>query len=181
MAAFLYTPTKLEQRIAPFIVDGTTINQLAWCDLVTLPETHDGFLHVTMRLQLIPYAYVPCPATEDPGTWDTFGVAPKSLQGIGPYQTRQHFLTTDNDTLVEVTEDPFDPNFGALRAQLRYHGQAYMDYLLSADYPGKVMPQSTFMSYVRDSCPSVMGRVLRYHIKMADLMGYFSYDIPPAA
>lgn len=176
MSAFHYTPAKLEQRIAPFTVGGTTINQLAWCDLVLLPETQDGFLHVSMHLQLIPYAYLPCPDGTEPATWDTWGAVPKSLNGVGPYRTREWMLTTDNDTYVEVPTDSADPNFGVIRAQLRYHGQAYIDYLLSAEYPGRVMPQSTFMSYVRDNCPSVMGNVLRYHIRMADLMGYFAYD-----
>lgn len=178
MALKSYVPKKLEARVSPFVVGGTIVNQLAWCDLVTMPETHDGFLHVTMRVWTIPYAYLPCPEGQAPATWDSWGAC---LDGIGPYNRREHTLRTDNDTYVEVTTDPFDPNFGAIRAQLRYHGQPYIDYLCSAEYPGTVLPQSTFMSYVRDECPSVMGTVLRGHIRMADAMGHFAAPAPTPA
>lgn len=177
MSLKLYTPTKLEQRVSTFTANGSIVNQLAWVETVTLPEMHDGFLHVSMRIKLIPYAYVPCPQIEDPLTWNTWGITPESLDGVGPYTARYYTLTTDNDTYVEVPTDPTNPNFGNIRAQLRYHGQAYIDYLCSSEYPGTVMPQSTFMSYVRDNCPSVMGNVLRYHLQAADYMGYFSNSI----
>ena len=175
MALKQYTPEKLAQRVSPFTANGSIVNQLAWVEIVTLPETHDGFLHVSMRIKLIPYAYAPCPETSDLASWDTWGAVPESLDGSGPYSARNYTLVTDNDTYVEVTENPNDPNFGVLRAQLRYHGQDYIDYLCSDEYPGIVMPQSTFMSYVRDHCPSVMGDVLRYHLRAADAMGYFSH------
>lgn len=173
MPKFDYTPAKIEVRVSPFVIGETKVNQLAWNESLNINQTHDGLIFVTMVVWLIPYAQVDPTSTPAGDGWG------EELTS-GPFQRRLFTLLADNDTLVEVTPDPNDPNFGRLLAikkrSIQGEGktpQEEWDNIVN-NFPGNYMPQGDFMCYVRDNIPQKMGDVQRHHIKMADLSGAFS-------
>jgi hypothetical protein len=157
----IYTPEKVEVRVSRIVSGQTEVNQLAWCKLFVATEEADGGFSVLMKLDLIPYAVV-----ADGDGWG------ECLAGVGPFQTREAELRADDTTIVEVTDDPTDPHFGRILA-IR-HISTPEEWEAAEQYPGQIMYQGKFMSYVRDNLPQVLGQVQRYHIAQADAMGRFT-------
>lgn len=165
-----YANTKIEVRVSPFVVGETKVNQLAWNESLTITQTSEGLMLVEMRVWLIPHAAVD--AARDNGWGEEIT--------DGPFTRRPFTLVANNDTLVEVTDDPLDPNFGRFLA-IRYRsiqGQGQTpeqewDGIVNS-FPGNYLGQGDFMCYVRDNVPQKLGDVQRHHIHMADLGGMFS-------
>jgi hypothetical protein len=157
-----YTPEKVAVRVSRIAIGKTEVNQLAWCKQFIATEEADGRFSVLMKLDLIPYA-----VAEEGDGWGA------CLAGVGPFQTRESSLRADDNTLVEVTDDPTDPNFGRILA-IKHLSTPEEWAAVENDFPGQIMYQGKFMSYVRDNLPQVLGQVQRYHIAQADAMGRFA-------
>jgi hypothetical protein len=156
-----YLPEKVAVRVSPIVIGKTSVNQLAWCTKFVTEEKEDGQFTVLMLLDLIPYAVV-----EDGDGWGA------CLAGVGPFQTRKHEIRADDNTIVEVTDDPGDPHFGRILAIK--NSSTPSEWEAAESYPGQIMYQGQFMSYLRDNLPQVLGQVQRYHIAQADAMGRFA-------
>jgi hypothetical protein len=157
-----YTPAKVEVRVSRIAIGKTEVNQLAWCTKFITEEKEDGRFTVLMQLDLIPYAVV--------AEGDGWG---ECLAGVGPFQTRKAEIRADDNTIVEVTDDPNDPHFGRILA-IKHLSTPEEWAAADTQFPGQVMYQGQFMSYLRDNLPQVLGQVQRYHIAQADAMGRFA-------
>lgn len=170
MPKFEHTNVKVEVRVSPFIAGETRVNQMAWNESLTITQTDDGLMFVEMKVWVIPYANMYAATDND------WGQEIKT----GPFMRRPFTLVANNDTLVEVTDNPDDPNFGRLLAvkkrSIQGRGMSPEDEWKNIvdNFPGKYLGQGDFMNYVRDNVPQKMGDVQRYHIKMADLSGMFN-------
>jgi hypothetical protein len=156
-----YISENVAVRVSRIVIGKTEVNQLAWCKQFITTEEADGQFSVLMKLDLIPYA-----VQEEGDGWG------ECLAGVGPFQTRESSLRADDNTLVEVTDDPTDPHFGRILA-IR-HISTPEEWAAAEAYPGQIMYQGKFMKYLRDHVPQVLGQVQRYHIAQADAMGRFA-------